>query len=195
MAPTACLPLWPRLQDSHYAPDMIGSVLDFPVVTARPGACGRTDHLTDIVDAETRRRMMAGIGSRHTRPELAVRRALHARGFRYRLHGRDLPGKPDMVLRKYGAVLLVHGCFWHGHDCRLFRLPATRTAFWKAKIGRNRTRDGEVVVSLESAGWRCLTIWECAMRGTGRFDFDSLIDRIAAWLESDEQSSEISGLS
>lgn len=138
--------------------------------------------------------MMSGIRSRDTRPELAVRRALHARGFRYRLHSHRLPGKPDMVLRKYRAVILVHGCFWHGHDCPLFRLPGTRAAFWHKKIERNRQRDAEVRDSLESTGWRCLTIWECAMRGRGRLDFESLIGAVAAWLENCEQSTELRGM-
>ena len=137
--------------------------------------------------------MMAGIRSRNTRPELAVRRALHARGFRYRLHMQGLPGKPDMVFRKYSAVILIHGCFWHGHDCPLFRLPGTRTDFWKEKIDRNRERDVEVRVSLESAGWRCLTIWECAMRGRERWKFERLIGAAAAWLETGERSKEIRG--
>ena len=101
--------------------------------------------LTDIVDEQTRSRMMAGIRSRNTRPELIVRKGLHARGFRYRLHARGLVGRPDMVFRKYGAVIFVHGCFWHGHDCSLFRLPGTRSDFWQKKIGRNRERDSEVI--------------------------------------------------
>lgn len=150
--------------------------------------------LSDIVDQATRSRMMAGIRSQNTRPELAVRSALHARGFRYRLHMQELPGKPDMVLRKHSAVILIHGCFWHGHDCPLFRLPGTRTDFWKEKIDRNRERDAEVRESLESSGWRCLTIWECAMRGRGRLDFESLIDAVATWLKKCEQSKELRGM-
>lgn len=136
---------------------------------------------------------MAGIRNRNTRPELAVRRALHARGFRYRLHTRGLPGRPDLVLPKYAAIILIHGCFWHGHDCPLFRVPGTRTAFWEAKIDQNRKRDAKVLESLESAGWRCLTVWECAMRGTQRFEFSVLVDRIAAWLEESEDTAELRG--
>ena len=96
--------------------------------------------LTDIVDPATRSRMMSGIRGRDTKPELRVRKALHARGFRYRVHQTRLPGKPDIVLPCFRAVVLVHGCFWHGHDCPLFRLPGTRTDFWRDKI---RTQPGE----------------------------------------------------
>ena len=88
--------------------------------------------------------MMAGIRSTNTRPELAIRKALHAAGFRYRLHPRDVPGKPDMAFARYRAAVFVNGCFWHGHDCPLFRLPDTRRDFWTAKIERNRQRDAEV---------------------------------------------------
>ena len=109
--------------------------------------------------------MMAGIRGRNTRPELVIRKALHARGFRYRLHVAGLPGKPDIVLPRFRAVIFVHGCFWHGHDCPLFRLPATRSEFWEAKISRNRERDREVLGALKTTGWRCLTVWECAIRG------------------------------
>ena len=94
--------------------------------------------MPDIVDSATRSRMMAGIRSTNTRPELAIRKALHAAGFRYRLHPRDVPGKPDMAFARYRAAVFVNGCFWHGHDCPLFRLPDTRREFWSAKIERNR---------------------------------------------------------
>ena len=120
--------------------------------------------MADIVDRVTRSRMMAGIRGRDTKPELEIRRALHRQGFRFRLHARNLPGRPDIVLPKYKAVVLVHGCFWHGHDCRYFRLPATRRAFWARKIADNRARDERNLRDLRACGWRVMVIWECALR-------------------------------
>ena len=108
--------------------------------------------MADVVDAGTRSRMMAGIKGKHTKPELAVRKGLHALGFRYRIHARELAGRPDVVLPRYRVALFVHGCFWHGHDCPLFRMPASRTEFWAAKIGQNRQRDAAVQAKLGSAG-------------------------------------------
>ncbi|MBM6400282.1 very short patch repair endonuclease [Phycicoccus sonneratiae] len=121
--------------------------------------------MADVVDSATRSRMMASIRSTDTRPELAVRSALHRRGYRFRVHVSSLPGRPDIVLPKWRAVVFVHGCFWHGHDgCRFFRLPQTRAVFWERKIAANRERDVRQVASLKLAGWRVVTIWECAVR-------------------------------
>ncbi len=100
--------------------------------------------MPDIVAPAVRSRMMAGIRGRNTKPEIFIRKALHARGFRYRLHPRAVPGVPDFTLPRWRAAVFVHGCFWHGHDCPLFRLPGTRPDFWLAKIERNRARDAEV---------------------------------------------------
>lgn len=149
--------------------------------------------MPDIVDAETRSRMMSGIRSAHTKPELAVRRALHAGGFRYRLHPRNLPGKPDMAFPRYRAAVFVNGCFWHGHDCPLFRLPGTRREFWSAKIERNRQRDGEVRQQLREAGWRTLTIWECAIRGRRALGLASVIADTTEWLRDGIASHEMRG--
>lgn len=137
--------------------------------------------------------MMSGIRGKNTKPELLIRRALHARGFRYRLHAPRVPGKPDMVFPRYRAVILTHGCFWHGHDCPLFKLPGTRRDFWQTKIRRNQARDAEVAQALRDAGWRRLTVWECAMRGPGRLSFASLIDAIANWLTGSSPELEIRG--
>ena len=139
--------------------------------------------------------MMAAVRSRNTGPELTIRRALHGRGFRYRLHDPNLPGKPDIVLRRFRAVVLVHGCFWHGHDCPLFRIPGTRREFWEAKIGRNRERDAEVREALRMVRWRSLTIWECAIRGTRSRKPDELLDGISRWLEAGAPTAEIGGMS
>jgi DNA mismatch endonuclease (patch repair protein) len=147
----------------------------------------------DVVDAVTRSRMMAGIKGKDTKPELVVRRGLHALGFRYLLHDRRLPGRPDMVLPRWHAAIFVHGCFWHGHDCPLFRWPGTRQDFWRQKIGRNQERDVEVEVALDQAGWRMLKIWECSMKGAGRIGVDVVLPLAAEWLRSDVRTGEIRG--
>nr|WP_286131995.1 MULTISPECIES: very short patch repair endonuclease [Sphingomonadales] len=147
----------------------------------------------DLVDAATRSRMMAGIRGKNTKPELAVRRGLHAAGFRFRLHRPGLPGRPDIVLPRWSAVIFVHGCFWHGHDCPLFRWPSTRQDFWRQKIGRNRERDAEVETALDLSGWRVLKIWECSMKGRGRLGVESVTQLAADWLQSNLRKGEIEG--
>lgn len=122
----------------------------------------------DRLTPEQRHLNMSRVKARDTKPELLLRRSLHAAGLRYRLHCGNLPGRPDLVFRGRRAVVFVHGCFWHGHDCRMFRLPATRPDFWRAKIEGNRARDARSHAALRAAGWRVLTIWECALRGPGR---------------------------
>ncbi|MCY4498601.1 MAG: DNA mismatch endonuclease Vsr [Rhodospirillaceae bacterium] len=150
--------------------------------------------MTDIVDPATRSRMMSGIRGRDTEPELRIRKALHAHGFRYRIHHTRLPGKPDIVLPRFRAVVLVHGCFWHGHDCPLFRLPGTRTEFWREKITRNRARDRDVAIALGDANWRRATVWECSLRGPQRLDFDTVIDELADWLRNGRGNLELRGI-
>jgi DNA mismatch endonuclease, patch repair protein len=132
----------------------------------------RTDHIVefqtmaDSLDPEARSRLMAKIRSKNTRPEMLVRRWLWANGFRYRLHGKKLPGHPDIVLTRYRTVVFVHGCFWHGHaHCKLFKLPATRKDFWEDKIGRNQARDAITRARLRAMGWQVLVIWECELKG------------------------------
>jgi DNA mismatch endonuclease (patch repair protein) len=136
--------------------------------------------------------MMSGIRGRDTKPEWTIRRGLHRLGFRYRLHARELPGRPDLVLAKHHAVVFIHGCFWHGHDCPLFKWPKSREEFWRTKIGGNRDRDARAVEALTRAGWRVAIVWECALRGAGR-DPGDVVDRLAAWLESDSQGLEVIG--
>ncbi len=152
--------------------------------------------MTDIVTRAARSRMMAGIRGKNTRPEILVRTGLHRRGFRYRLHGPHLPGKPDMVLPRWRAVILVHGCFWHGHDCHLFRWPGSRPKFWKNKITRSRIRDMEVRDALAAAGWRTLTIWECSLRGREKLPLEKLLREAGMWLRKKKTtpSYEIRGL-
>ena len=149
--------------------------------------------MPDIVSPETRSRMMASIRGKDTKPELFVRKALHARGFRYRLHDRRLPGKPDLTFPKYRAVILVNGCFWHGHDCHLFKWPSTRQEFWRRKITRNRQRDEEARQALEKQGWRVGVIHECALKGKKRLDPDRIIDTTEKWLRSGQESLGIEG--
>ncbi len=107
---------------------------------------------------------MALVRSHNTKPEIAVRKALHAGGYRFRLHRNDLPGKPDLVLPKYGIAIFVHGCFWHGHHCkRGNRIPATNREYWLAKIGRNVARDRESIAKLQRLGWETRILWECEL--------------------------------
>lgn len=146
--------------------------------------------MADVVSPETRSRMMSGIRGKDTKPEVLVRKALHARGFRFRLHVSDLPGRPDIVLPRYQAALFVHGCFWHGHDCRFFKLPGTRPEFWQLKIAKNKANDEKNVVLLSDAGWRTGIVWECALRGQGA-TVDAVADRLAEWLESSSANIEI----
>ena len=140
--------------------------------------------MADIVDPAKRSEMMAGIRSKNTRPEIVVRKTLHALGYRYRLHRKDLPGKPDIVLPKWGTVVLVHGCFWHGHErCRHFRLPKSKTTFWANKIAANRRRDNVVKSELLSKGWRIIELWECAVKGPHRLKHESLSDLLSHTIE------------
>ena len=136
----------------------------------------------DVVDAATRSRMMSGIRGRDTEIERLVRSLLHRRGFRFRLHVKELPGHPDIALPRLRAVVLVHGCFWHGHDCPLFRMPSTRPEFWNAKITQNRANDERNAKRLADLGWRAATVWECALRGRGRVLPDVLAEALAEWL-------------
>lgn len=136
---------------------------------------------------------MAGIRGKDTKPEIMVRKALHHLGYRYRLHDRKLPGKPDLVLPRYRAVILIHGCFWHAHECHLFKWPSTRNAFWREKIGRNRCRDANVANQLSSLGWRQLTIWECALKGKKRKSLKEVVALAETWLNSDKPVGEIKG--
>jgi len=123
---------------------------------------------------------MRAVKAEDTQPELIVRRLVHSLGFRYRLHRKDLPGKPDLVFPRRRKIIFVHGCFWHGHDCpRGARLPVNNRSYWVEKIGRNRSRDATSTAVLNAAGWEVLVIWECMIR-----DHDALGTSIRAFLES-----------
>lgn len=149
--------------------------------------------MADVVDKETRSRMMSGIRGVHTKPEMIIRRGLHQRGFRFRLHEKHLPGKPDIVLPKHRAAVLVQGCFWHGHDCPLFRWPGTRQEWWREKIEANRTRDRRISAALKDLGWRQAYVWECALKGRLRQDPDIMLDHLADWIRGQQPELVIRG--
>ena len=144
--------------------------------------------MVDIVSKAIRSKMMSGIRSKNTKPEMVLRKALHARGFRFRIHVANLPGKPDIVLPKYQATIDVHGCFWHGHNCAIFKYPKTNPDFWHEKIAGNKQRDLKNNILLSTLGWRSLTVWECTTR---RREEDNLVDVIADWLQTAKPSGEI----
>ena len=124
---------------------------------------------------------MSRIRGKNTKPEILVRQGLHARGFRFRLHNRHLPGSPDIVLPKYGVVIMVNGCFWHGHKgCRYATVPKSNVEFWTAKIERNRHRDQVTDAHLTALGWHVITVWECELRGEDKASarIDALVEEI-----------------
>jgi DNA mismatch endonuclease, patch repair protein len=147
----------------------------------------------DVLTPEQRRRNMSRIRAKNTRPELVIRRGLHAAGLRFRLHSASLPGRPDLVFPKYNAAVFVHGCFWHGHECPLFRLPATRQDFWRSKIEANRRRDHVAEAALAERGWRILVIWECSLKGLGRLEPQVLLKSCLSFIRGDEQWCSLSG--
>lgn len=146
--------------------------------------------MPDVVTPEVRSRMMSGIRGKDTKPEMLLRRALHRRGFRYRLHDNRLPGRPDLVFPGRKAVVLVHGCFWHAHEgCPYFKVPGTRRDFWLAKFRANEERDRRDLDRLLGLGWRVATVWECATR----VDYLETVDRVAEFLNSDDDQVELEG--
>lgn len=119
----------------------------------------------DILTPEQRRRTMAAVKSKDTKPEMLVRRLLHAAGYRFRIHRKDLPGNPDIVLPKYRTVVFVHGCFWHQHDsCKRATRPASSQDYWQKKLDRNVQRDKTTIAALGGLGWRIIVVWECETR-------------------------------
>lgn len=144
--------------------------------------------MADIVSPETRSRMMSGIRGKDTKPEMIIRSGLHRRGFRFRIHDKRLPGKPDLVFPRHNAIIFVHGCFWHGHDCPLFKWPKTRPEFWKTKINRNREVDIRSEAALKQAGWRIGTIWECSLKNKKLEQIDLSLQEIENWLRSTRKS-------
>ncbi|XKH01818.1 DNA mismatch endonuclease Vsr [Marinobacter nauticus] len=150
--------------------------------------------MSDVHDRATRSRNMAAIKGKNTKPEILLRKALFKQGFRFRLHRKDLPGKPDIVLPKYNAVIFVQGCFWHGHDnCPMFKLPASRKEFWEEKILKNKERDSINIQLLNDSGWRVAEVWECALKGKRRLPITHVINQLADWLRSGSGACVVSG--
>lgn len=146
--------------------------------------------MVDVMSAAKRSALMSRIRGEDTRPELLVRRYLWHAGFRYGLHSARLPGKPDIVLPKWNAVVFIHGCFWHRHSgCPHFRLPKTRTAFWDKKLARNRARDSAAIATLVTHGWRVAVVWECAVRADPGVAGKKLVD----WLQRSKTGIELTG--
>ena len=149
--------------------------------------------MVDVVDRETRSRMMSGIKGKDTSGELLIRKALHKKGFRYRLHRKDLPGRPDLVLPRHNAVIFVNGCFWHGHGCHLFKWPKTRPDFWKEKITGNKRRDKNNLQLLREKGWRICIVWECSFKGKKSVSVEDICRLLASWITSSETRLEVYG--
>ena len=143
--------------------------------------------MPDILTPSQRHKCMTSIRGKNTKPEILVRKGLHARGFRFRLHNKKLPGSPDIVLPKYGVAIMVNGCFWHGHKrCRYATKPKTNIEFWETKIARNRHRDEVTTAHLEALGWTAITIWECELRNSSQLD-----DRLDALAEGIRYAGEV----
>jgi DNA mismatch endonuclease, patch repair protein len=135
--------------------------------------------MPDVVSPAVRSRMMGAINSKNTKPEMIIRRGLHKRGFRYLLHAKQLPGKPDLYFPKYRAAIFVHGCFWHGHECEKFRWPKTRVEWWRDKIEGNRRRDAIILDRLQSAGINTYMVWACELDSRKA---ERAISQAASWL-------------
>ncbi|EML0896172.1 DNA mismatch endonuclease Vsr [Vibrio parahaemolyticus] len=138
----------------------------------------------DVHDKKTRSKNMRAIKSRDTQPEIILRKAIHKKGLRYRICPADVPGKPDLYFPKYNAAIFVHGCFWHVHSCEYFRLPATRTEFWREKLNGNVGRDKKVLEALQKKGIRVLIVWECALKGKKRLPENMPALLAVTWLKS-----------
>ncbi len=149
--------------------------------------------MADVVSKEKRSLMMSGIKGKDTKPELLIRKGLHRFGFRYKLHSRKLPGKPDLVFSKYNAVLFVNGCFWHMHECHLFKMPTSRTDFWHKKLNRNIEVDAKALADLKRSDIRVCVVWECALKGKYRHELDSILQQCNDWLKSGNLYLEIKG--
>lgn len=149
--------------------------------------------MADVVDKATRSRMMSGILAKNTKPEILWRSTLHKEGLRFQLHRRDLSGKPDLVFPRHHVALFVNGCFWHGHECRIFKWPETRSRFWRNKIQHNRDRDLRAIEDLGALGWRCLVVWECALRGATEATTVAAGKNVAKWIRDGVGNAQLSG--
>jgi DNA mismatch endonuclease (patch repair protein) len=139
--------------------------------------------MADKFDKKTRSRVMAAIKNKNTKPEVNIRKALFAKGFRYRIHNKKLPGCPDLVFSKYKAVIFIHGCFWHNHDCKLGKLPSTNLDFWKEKLEKNKERDLRNIVELKNMGWKVKVIWLCQIEDKKRLKSNDALLEIIKWIK------------
>jgi DNA mismatch endonuclease, patch repair protein len=149
--------------------------------------------MADVHSPAQRSYNMSRIRGRDTKPEIILRQGLHRAGLRFRLHASKLPGRPDLVFPRHYAAILVHGCFWHGHNCPMFRLPATRPEFWSAKIRANRERDSRALTALRDSGWRVLTVWECSLKGPARLPLQEVLCGCAAFVRGTSPSATLTG--
>lgn len=147
----------------------------------------------DVLTPEQRRFNMSRIRGKDTKPEMIIRRGLHAAGLRFRLHAKELPGRPDLIFPRHQAAIQVHGCFWHGHHCPMCRLPATRQEFWSAKISGNRKRDQKTSAALLASGWRLLIVWECSLRGRARKSEEEVTSLCIEFILSSRKEAALSG--
>lgn len=132
---------------------------------------------------QQRSRMMAAVKCKDTSPELHIRKALFSKGLRYRLHGKDLPGKPDLVFPKYKAVIFINGCFWHNHDCALGKMPVTNQSFWQNKLVANRLRDEENIPKIQKLGWKVKVIWLCELKNKKTLASEDDLNSLIGWIQ------------
>lgn len=149
--------------------------------------------MSDIVSKEKRSQMMAGIKSKNTKPELQIREMLFSNGFRYRLHLKNIPGKPDLVLKKHNVVIFINGCFWHMHNCSLFKMPSTREEFWKNKLLYNKQNDVNNIKLLKQNNWRIIIIWECSLKGKYKLTPEQLFNKISKFIYGNQKTIQIRG--
>lgn len=140
--------------------------------------------MADVLTPAQRQLNMSRIKGKDTKPEMLIRRGLHARGLRYRLHDRSLPGRPDLVFPKYRTAVFIHGCFWHAHGCAISKLPTTRLDFWQTKLTTNAARDRNAIDRLQAEGWRVLVIWECALRGARKLKDVDVLTAATRYIEA-----------
>ena len=142
--------------------------------------------MADVLTPEQRQKCMSSVKRENTSPEIILRSCLHKAGFRYRLHNKCLPGSPDIVLSRYRAVILVHGCFWHSHGCYKSSIPKSRHSFWKNKLQTNRERDERNIQSLNEQDWRVMVVWQCALSGKQAYSSNLILSFVKDWLHSSE---------
>lgn len=147
--------------------------------------------MADCHSKDVRSKNMSAVKGKNTKPEMMIRSLLHKNGFRFRLHDKALPGNPDIILKKYRAVIFVHGCFWHLHGCRKSNIPENNREFWHVKLNANKERDQLNIRELNKLNWRVLVIWECSLKGKMRLSNEELLDKIKSWILSSQIKREL----